>query len=191
VTGGVGRQRILGLLAVASLLSGFTQVPDSGVAGDPVAQDPGAVLESFLEQERAREGAAAEGQAPRPELPAAGMLESLAAFDSASAQAYLAALRGLYDYQARGFEHRSRVFAWQFYSSLMIFAIVHLIVLMGLYFSWMQFRQGWATGLESEMELSTTGIKIRSSVLGVIILTLSLAFFYLYLVYIYPIREIF
>jgi hypothetical protein len=41
----------------------------------------------------------------------------------------------------------------------------------------------------SPIELSTGGLKISSPVLGVIILGLSLAFFYLYLVYVYPIAE--
>lgn len=44
---------------------------------------------------------------------------------------------------------------------------------------------------EHSVELSTSGIKVSSPVLGVIILALSLAFFYLYLVYVYPIKEIF
>jgi hypothetical protein len=41
------------------------------------------------------------------------------------------------------------------------------------------------------LEASATGIKLSSPVLGVIILALSLAFFYLYLVHVYPIEEIF
>jgi hypothetical protein len=145
------------------------------------------VLEEFLAEERAGEA----GQPPRPELPAAAQLEALAAFDSSAARAYLAALRGLYEYQARGFEHRSRVFNWQYRSSILIFSVVNLLVLAGLAFSWMQFRRGWGSGLESEMEFSGAGVKIRSSVLGVIILVVSLAFYYLYLAYVYPIEEIF
>ena len=38
---------------------------------------------------------------------------------------------------------------------------------------------------------SATGISVSSPVLGVIILVISLAFFYLYLVYVYPISELF
>jgi hypothetical protein len=40
------------------------------------------------------------------------------------------------------------------------------------------------------LDLSTAGLKVSSPVLGVIILVISLAFFYLYLVYVYPISEI-
>jgi hypothetical protein len=43
----------------------------------------------------------------------------------------------------------------------------------------------------TEFEASAKGIKVSSPVLGVIILVISLAFFYLYLVYVYPISEIF
>jgi hypothetical protein len=42
----------------------------------------------------------------------------------------------------------------------------------------------------STLELSTDGIKVSSPVVGVIILVISLAFFYLYLVHIYPIIEV-
>jgi hypothetical protein len=41
----------------------------------------------------------------------------------------------------------------------------------------------------TSLELSTTGLKVSSPVLGVVILALSLGFFYLYLVYAYPIQE--
>ena len=45
--------------------------------------------------------------------------------------------------------------------------------------------------LATHLELSAKGIVVNSSVLGVIILGLSLAFFYLYLVYVYPIQNVF
>ena len=44
---------------------------------------------------------------------------------------------------------------------------------------------------ETELSLSLREVKVRSPVLGVIILTISLAFFYLYLVHVYPIRNVF
>jgi hypothetical protein len=178
-----------GLVLTLWLLLGATDLRALASVDSSTGQgrQPSEILEEFLAQERTAEDSP---ELPRPELPAAAALETLAAFDSLSAVAYVTALRGLYEYQARGFLHRSRVFNWQYYSSMVIFGIVHLLVLAGLGFSWMQFRRGWSDGLESEMELSAAGIKIRSSVLGVIILVVSLAFFYLYLVYVYPIAEI-
>jgi hypothetical protein len=41
--------------------------------------------------------------------------------------------------------------------------------------------------LETDIDINPKGIKISSPVLGVIILTISLAFFYLYLKSVYPI----
>lgn len=101
-------------------------------------------------------------------------------------------LTSYYEYRIQGFEHRRRVFEWQYYSSIVIFFMVVFIVSLGLYFSWMQFH---ATENPNDMpssniEASTTSIKVSSPVLGVIILVLSLAFFYLYLVYVYPIVDI-
>jgi hypothetical protein len=104
--------------------------------------------------------------------------------------------KAYFDYLTRGADHRSRVFAWQLLSSRLIFAMVIAIVAAGLYFSWMQFNAGLRQEAGPEatsttFEASPTGLKVSSPVLGVIILTLSLVFFYLYLVHVYPIEEIF
>jgi hypothetical protein len=103
------------------------------------------------------------------------------------------AVQGYYEYRSNGYMHRQRVFEWQLVSSSVIFAMVVLIVLVGLYFSWLQFRLAMKTGKSetTTLEASQTGFKVSSPVLGVIILTLSLAFFYLYLIYVYPIVDTF
>ncbi len=89
-------------------------------------------------------------------------------------------------------EHQRRVFQWQLLSAKIIFAIVILLVAAGIYFAAVQFHHGIRTGKsseqETEFEASLKGIKVSSPVLGVIILTISLAFFYLYLVHVYPIE---
>lgn len=105
------------------------------------------------------------------------------------------AFRAYYDYRTEAFEHRRRVFEWQLTSSIVIFVLVVSLVAVGVYFSWLQFRAGLRAGspvfdAQTTFEASAKGVKVSSPVLGVIILTLSLAFFYLYLVYIYPIEEI-
>lgn len=110
------------------------------------------------------------------------------------------ALQAYFNYRVEGFDHRHRVFEWQLLSSRIIFVIVILLVVVGVYFSGVQFHRGTLARLESEsdesearteLEASMQGIKVSSSTLGVIILVISLAFFYLYLVYVYPIEEIF
>jgi hypothetical protein len=107
------------------------------------------------------------------------------------------ALTAYYEYRVTGYEHRQRVFAWQLLSSRIIFVLVIFLVLVGVYFSWLQFRLAMKGGApfadrpqDTTFEASTTGFKVSSPVLGVIILALSLAFFYLYLLYVYPINDI-
>ena len=143
-------------------------------------------------------------------LPDIGMpeLADIVMQDSVTLAVALESMREYYRYLIQGFEHREQVFRWQFRSSWVIFGIVNLVVLVGLYFSWLQFRIGLRTGaiaagdslnrsgetssqgLVTELTLSSKEIRVSSPVLGVIILVLSLAFYYLYLVYVYPIKEI-
>jgi hypothetical protein len=110
------------------------------------------------------------------------------------------AFRAGFNYYESGLTHRQRVFWWQHTSGRIIFFVVLGLVVAGVYFAWVQFRhdllrsdtaQGGGAAQEHEVELSTSGLKVSSPVLGVIILALSLAFFYLYLIYVYPIVEIF
>ncbi len=87
----------------------------------------------------------------------------------------------------------------------------------GIFFSWLQFRQSLEPGVTkvakqarkgagaaeetqnvaakevgaTRLKASAKGIEIDSPILGVVILVISLLFFYLYLVYVYPIEEIF
>ena len=106
------------------------------------------------------------------------------------------AWKSYYRYMNTGYKHRSNVFAWQLISSVIIFCIVLMLVLTGIYFAWLQFTLAMKnsttqTSLSTEISASPKEIKLSSPVLGVIILVFSLLFFYLYLVYVYPITEIF
>jgi heme/copper-type cytochrome/quinol oxidase subunit 2 len=88
--------------------------------------------------------------------------------------------------------HQRDVFHWQLFSAKIIFGTVILLVIAGIYFAAVQFHHGLKRdklpGQETEISASLKGIKVSSPVLGVIILTISLAFFYLYLVHVYPIE---
>ena len=105
------------------------------------------------------------------------------------------ALAAYYQYRIDGYQHRARVFRWQLLSSRIIFVLVIFLVLVGVYFSWLQFRLAMKAGpgagapAETTFEASTSGFKVSSPVLGVIILAVSLAFFYLYLIHVYPIVD--
>jgi hypothetical protein len=156
-------------------------------------------LDSVLDQME-REQAARESVAPRATIPSP--LEVARLGDSASAARYLSEWT---DYHIWGLAHRRDVFRWQLYSSRVIFYAVLFLVVVGVGFSGVQFyramrllggRRGAGGGsgaaaesTTSQLELSAGRIKVSSPVLGVIILVISLAFFYLYLVYVYPIQE--
>ena len=115
------------------------------------------------------------------------------------------AFRARLRYYENGLAQRARAFAWQHFSTQVIFFAVLGLVVVGVTFAWMQFRldlkkpaagtrspgAGAAGQPEHEVEISPQGIKVSSPVLGVVILALSLGFFYLYLVYVYPITELF
>ncbi len=115
--------------------------------------------------------------------------------DSATLARYYESLSRYFDYRISGYAHRERVFAWQLFSSQIIFFCVLFLLLVGIFFSYLQFRSSMRAdggeGLQTDLEASTQGFKVSSPVLGVIILVISLLFFYLYLVYIYPIHEVF
>jgi hypothetical protein len=169
--------------------------------------------------ERATAAAGAQGDTRSPESPNAPAAEKPAATamptdpgsavlgDPATRQRYLDAMQRYYEYRANGYAYRSRVFEWQLFSSRVIFLIVLVLVGAGIYFAAVQFRGAMraaarpATAVElsplvpgvtlaTQLEVSAKGIVVNSSVMGVIILALSLAFFYLYLVYVYPITDV-
>ena len=134
------------------------------------------------------------------------MIERLSRYDTL--------LKGqLYDYYRFGMEHRKKSFNWNLLSSKITFWVVILLVFSGIVFAGIQFyislkeRSAKQNPLEpqkitvenkdaygefnTQLEASAKGIKISSPVLGVIILVISLLFFYLYLAYVYPIQETF
>ena len=136
--------------------------------------------------------------------------------DPETRRRFLTSMQRYYEYRANGYEYRSRVFEWQLLSSRFIFVVVLALVSAGLYFAAVQFRIAMraaarkvdaaptvgatvspstpadpSMSLATQLEVSAKGVVVNSSVMGVIILALSLAFFYLYLVHIYPIKDVF
>lgn len=117
--------------------------------------------------------------------------------DEAGKEALQQSLQSYYEYRTQGFEHRQRVFEWQLLSSRVIFFVVIFLVITGVYFSWLQFKvdlqrekDGGQKSSPSTVKASSGGLEVSSPVLGVIILVISLLFFYLYLAHVYPIEEI-
>lgn len=165
--------------------------PDKDANGSDPRDRLGEAIESGLVDDTTAAGEVAD--------PAAPVRPPAWVQDEATLAAYHEALRAYFDYRSRGLEHRKNVFAWQLFSARLIFCIVLIVVGTGIVLAILQFRaelqlvrEGKSTGLSrSELEASPDGLKISSSIVGLIILALSLGFFYLYLVYVYPIEDIF
>jgi large-conductance mechanosensitive channel len=129
--------------------------------------------------------------------------DALSSFYSAIALENQSA-KEIHEYNKWVFENRKSIFEWQQFSGKVIFCVVNFLVLTGVAFSGIQFfiamrqltkrkRISKTTNVEENEILPTTlkasisGIEVSSSILGVIVLIVSFLFFYLYLVYVYPI----
>ena len=105
--------------------------------------------------------------------------------------------------------HRMKAFTWQHNSGIIIFILVILIVLFGIYLSYYQFRLGKKMILKqmeinerlktsdqnldilkADLQINKDGVKISTAVIGLAILVISVVFFFLYLKYVYPLHEI-
>ncbi|MBD1582859.1 hypothetical protein [Pseudoalteromonas sp. S16_S37] len=108
--------------------------------------------------------------------------------------------------------HRTSVFYFQFIQTIFIFFMVMILVLGGFYLAFLQFKLDREIALKSlertqssdtspdsvhtkeeqkqsnSVEISMKGIKLNSSVIGLIILAMSFAFFYLYIKDVYTIE---
>jgi hypothetical protein len=114
-------------------------------------------------------------------------------------------------------EFSERSYNWHLFSAKLIFFLVIGIVLFGLYVTYLQFNRDYsdwshhpgvagtpATGASSEgpakdampprpvssLKLSAGGLELSSQVIGLIVLALSFAFFYLYLKEVHPMVEV-
>lgn len=94
------------------------------------------------------------------------------------------------DYGVWSYEHRRSTFSWQYISSIITFISVLVLMLAGLGFSYMQFKAAAQSGTSTSIKLGRDGLEISSPVIGLLVLFLSLGFFYLYLTNVYPISEI-
>lgn len=97
------------------------------------------------------------------------------------------------EYFISSFDHRAKTFQWQYVASIIIFILVMVIVASGLILSYMHFYKDLKSTTPSpgtEMELSLQGLKINSSIMGLVILVISIAFLYMYLIYVFPINEL-
>lgn len=172
------------IMAFIGAIPGYAQAEESETAAER--------MEQALQQLADTRG---EDDVMLPESPVS------IALDEETREAYLSSLRKYYGYRAAGLDHRKAVFQWQLFSAKVIFVAVLALVALGMYFAAVQFNidmrkrgknaEDANQSTDTQIELNTTGIKLTSPVLGVAILALSLGFFYLYLVFVYPIEDIF
>ena len=111
----------------------------------------------------------------------------LSQLDDTTRQVFKRARMQYFNYFIEGYKHRQNVFHWQLLSSKIIFIVVVLLVFSGIIFAAIQFYDGLKNSLKQTSQATTFeaekgGLKVSSPILGVIILVISLVFFYLYLV---------
>jgi hypothetical protein len=108
------------------------------------------------------------------------------------------------DYAVWRNEYLRRLYENQLRESWIVFVLVLLLVFAGLFFSWLQFQHAFllrkvvkgsaaaqvdpnvtASSTPDELTFGKDGVVIKSAYLGVIILVISMAFFFLYIKYVY------
>lgn len=147
-----------------------------------------AKLDSFLAAKKAAKEEAQGGNLPELQSPFKINDKDLSEDNQANKQR---AISEYFTHVTETNQHQRDVFQWQLLSSRILFVIVLVLVIAGIYFAAVQFRRDMREGKEgatSTLKFEKDGIEVSSSVLGVIILVISLVFFYLYLVFIYPIE---
>lgn len=82
---------------------------------------------------------------------------------------------------------RAAAFAWHHMTTVLIFWLVIVVVLAGLALAARQFFKG-TNGDVSTFKIGVSGIEASSSGVGLLMFLISIAFFYLYLIYVYPIN---
>ena len=92
------------------------------------------------------------------------------------------------------FNYQKKVFGQQIIANWIITFVVLALVVSGLVFSFLQLRYAITLGdlssLKSSVEIETAGkVSISSSIVGAITLVISLAFFALYLKYVFQIKH--
>lgn len=92
------------------------------------------------------------------------------------------------------FKYPSKVFGQQLTATWIITFLVLALVLSGLIFSFVQLhasiKVGDLTSLKTDLAVETAGkLSVSSSVIGAIVLVISLAFFYLYLKHVFQIQH--
>lgn len=135
-----------------------------------------------------------QGKSSVTDLNIASRAENAVNQNSASSPAMSPKLAAAYEefelsnlqYQQQQLARNMKVFGWQDVSSKIMFVLVAIIVTTGLVLSALQFRKAENIDLTVEMK----GLHLTTSIVGVAILAMSMLFLYMYLFFVYPIKEV-
>jgi hypothetical protein len=106
---------------------------------------------------------------------------------------YRAAWEARYAHQIYLMKHTERALAWQHRASTAILWMVGFVVAAGLLFSGAQLFKALSAGTvheTTEMTVEAGRVQVRSSVIGIVVLVLSLGFLYLFLNEVYRIEPL-
>jgi hypothetical protein len=166
------------LLAIALLLLGTAPTHTQPVSEpEPTREQLQTQISILLDQIKALQAANATGQA--------------ASIDPDLRSAYLEAKKKEYEYVTKVMELNIEAFNAQRWSAYAILFLVVVVVISGISFSGFQLWKSISVaGVQTtnELELSASKVRITSSVVGIIVLMISLAFLYIYTMQIYQIR---
>lgn len=101
--------------------------------------------------------------------------------------------KAYYNHLKWRFEYPKRVFNQQITTGIIISLVVLVLIISGLAFSFWQLEYALSVGdfssLSTEASIETAGkVSINSSIIGAVVLVISLAFFYLYLKNVFQIQ---
>jgi hypothetical protein len=104
---------------------------------------------------------------------------------------YIEAKKKEYDYQVKLMDLNLETFQTQWLQTYTVMALVVLVVVAGVCFSAFQLWKSVGVAgvqLNSELEMSAKNVRITSSVVGVVVLVISIVFLYIYTHEVYQLR---
>ena len=178
------------------------KLPPAGQAPNPT-QTREVARQAVMEPKQVAPGAT-----PADAPAAAKCPEELARQCREARAAELLYARQYYESQGRDLELRQQAFEWHAFSTKALFWCVITITGVGLALSWREFGKYYEPRLrkqpgppgaaepaaevppQSVVKVGAQGLEVTSSLIGFLVLSVSLAFFYLYVVNVYPLYEL-
>lgn len=98
------------------------------------------------------------------------------------------------DHLKENISDSSAAVKWNHFASNIVLTTVHILLLLGVIFSSLEFKKSYALfsvkSSDSEIEISANKIAVKTSLHGILLLSLSFAFYSLFVIYVYPIQSV-